>query len=779
MRRRLLAVIGALGIAAAAVAVAFATADIRTDMTAFLPPGETAAAQFLIRELQSGTAATILLIGIEGAEPEALARTSAGMAGELRASGLFAFVNNGDFSTEGSGGGDGQEFLFRNRYLLSTVTTPDAFTAEALRADLRKLLDALTSSAAPLVKRFGFADPVGAFLEVVRTWIGGSHVEQRFGVWFAPEGSRALLIAKTKAGGLDITAQEMADAAIQAAFERVRPGADARLLVSGPAVFATEAAHAIRADTHLISIASALLLAAFLLWQYRSVFVVAVLAVPLGLSIAAAVGVVQFAFGFVHGITLGFGMTMLGVTVDYPILLLTLRRPGETPGEAILRIWPTMVLAAASAALGLTGMLLSSFPGLSQLGLFSVTGVLVAAAATRWLLPALIAAAGIGPAGRYPGWLKRVTGGRRHPAVFAIPVALAALLLLASGGPAWENDLANLSPVPQGKRDLDAELRRQIGAPDVRHLIAIRGDDAEAVLRRAEAFDPVLRRLTERGAIAGAEIASRFLPSARTQLARRAALPAPDELRERLRAARDGMPFRDNAFDPFIADIEATRGMAPVTRDDVKAPIMAARIASLLFERGGAWYGLVALVDVKDPDAIARAVAAENDPALTYIDIKAETDRIVAASTGEIWTWLAGGAFAVVVLLAVGLRDSRRVLRIAGPVAGALVATLAILSLAGTRLTLFHLVSLLLMVGVSIDYGLFFNRQESSPADAQRTLHSIVNCNVATLLTFGLLAFCRTPILRSIGVTVATGVLCAIVLAFVFSQPRVSRTVAE
>ena len=776
MRRRLLAVFAALGIAAAAVIAAFAAADIRTDMTAFLPPGKTAAAQFLFRELQSGTAATIILIGIEGAEPEALARASAGMAGELRSSGLFAFVNNGDFSTEGSGGG--QEFLFRNRYLLSTATTPDAFTADALRADLRKLLDGLTSSAAPLVKRFGFADPVGAFLQVVQTWIGGSHVEQRFGVWFAPEGGRALLIAKTKAGGLDIAAQETAAAAIRAAFEHVRPAPGARLLVSGPAVFATEAAHAIRADTHLISIASALLLAAFLLWQYRSVFVVAVLAVPLGLSIAAAVAVVQLAFGFVHGITLGFGMTMLGVTVDYPILLLTLRRPGETSGEAVVRIWPTMVLAAASAALGLTGMLLSSFPGLSQLGLFSVTGVLVAAAATRWVLPALIAAAGVGPVERHPSWLKRAAAARRHPAVFAIPVALAALLLLWRGGPAWESDLANLSPVPQEKRDLDAELRRQVGAPDVRHLIAVGGDDAEAVLRRAEAFDPVLRRLTEQGAIAGAEIASRFLPSARTQLARRAALPAPDELRERLRTAGEGMPFRDNAFDPFVADIDAARGMAPVTRDHVKAPIMAARIDSLLFERGGGWYGLIALVDVKGPDAVARAVAAENDPALTYIDVKAETDRIVAASTREVWRWLAGGALAVVVLLAVGLRDSRRALRVAGPVAGALVATLAILSLAGARLTLFHLVSLLLMVGVSIDYGLFFNRQESSAADAQRTLHSIVNCNVATLLTFGLLALCRTPILRSIGMTVATGVLCAIVLAFVFAQPRPRSTAA-
>ena len=54
-----------------------------------------------------------------------------------------------------------------------------------------------------------------------------------------------------------------------------------------------------------------------------------------------------------------------------------------------------------------------------------------------WVLPALIAAADIGPVERHPSWLKRAAGARRHPALFAIPVALAALLLLWRGGPAW------------------------------------------------------------------------------------------------------------------------------------------------------------------------------------------------------------------------------------------------------------------------------------------------------------------------------------------------------
>ena len=45
-------------------------------------------------------------------------------------------------------------------------------------------------------------------------------------------------------------------------------------------------------------------------------------------------------------------------------------------------------------------------------------------------------------------------------------------------------------------------------------------------------------------------------------------------------------------------------------------------------------------------------------------------------------------------------------------------------------------------------------------------------CNAMTVMTFGVLALCRTPLLRQIGATVAIGALAALVLAFMFAGPR-------
>jgi predicted exporter len=124
---------------------------------------------------------------------------------------------------------------------------------------------------------------------------------------------------------------------------------------------------------------------------------------------------------------------------------------------------------------------------------------------------------------------------------------------------------------------------------------------------------------------------------------------------------------------------------------------------------------------------------------------------------------------AVLVVLAMGLRDPVRVLRVIGAVGAALLVTVAILTAAGVQLSLIHLVALQLVAGVGLDYALFFARRQLDAEERARTLRTLVTCNGMTLLTFGLLAACQTPLLRDIGVTVAAGALLAMAFSFLFA----------
>ncbi|WP_338665443.1 MMPL family transporter [Pararoseomonas sp. SCSIO 73927] len=744
----------------------FRVIEIRTDMADFLPPAATPEAAFLLEELREGAATTLLLAGIEGAEEAELARISRGMGEAMRATGRFAFVGNGTADlTEGE-----QALLFRYRYLLGN--SEGRFEPLALRRGLEAVLDGLRSSLSGLFSRLGFADPTGVFLETLKGWLGGSSVQVRHGAWFAGgEGPpRALMVARSRAAGTDTEAQAQAAEAVRAAFAAADPKG-ARLLLSGPGVFAAAAAASVRADVERVSILSGALLLAFLVWRYRSPVMILAMAVPLLAGTLAGALAVALVFGRVQGAALGFGVTMLGVAVDYPILLLTGRRPGEALGEAARRIWPTLRLAAGAAALGLVAMMASGFPGLAQLGLFGAAGLLAAVAVTRWGLPALLPGAAL-TAHPLPGWagraLARLSG---RPVLAAGAVVLALGWIVGAGAPRWEDDIARLSPVPEADRNLDTELRRQLGAPDVRTLLALRGGDAEAVLRASERAAAALAPLVADGRLAGADLPSRYLPSGATQAARRAGLPARDDLSARLAEAASGLPFRLPAFVPFLDGVEESRGLPLLTPEGLaEAPLIATRLSPLLSRRGEEWRGLGLLAGVADTAALRAAVAGLNDPGVLLVDVKAETEGMIAATTRGALLWCGVGALAVLALLGAGLRGVAAALWHLAPMAGAVTIVLAVLSAAGERLTPFHLAALLLMAGVGLDYALFLARREAAE-EAARSRAAVLSCAVATLLTFGLLALCETPVLRGIGLTVSVGVAAAFGLALALS-PR-------
>ena len=757
---RALPVVLALGAAIGFLLLVLTRIDVRTDMTAFLPAGRSPAARMVLDEARSGAATGLVLVGIEGAPVSELARIARAMTASLPGSGLFQQVVGGQASPLD------QALLFDRRYALGP--TP-ALDEAALRSDLEGLLGQLRSSAAPLVEQYGLPDPPGSFFALLRSWAGASAVRSIDGAWFAPDGSpdgpRALLLARTKAGGMDIPAQEAALAAIQAAFAAASPGT-AHLLLAGPAVFARDAARAIRSDVERISIVSTLLVVALLWWRFRSPLVLAAIAAPVVASVAIAALVVQAAFGMVHGVALGFGATMLGISVDYPVLMIGHRKRGEPAPDTRARIGRAFVLAVLAALLGLAAMVFSGFPGLQQLGAFAAAGLLACALLTWFVLPRLIVRANLAPveAGD-PAWLGRVEAWRSYRTWLVLPV-LGAVVYLFVHGVVWEADLQALSPVPEAARALDREMRAQLGAPEAGQLILVPGDSVEAVLQAEERLMPTLARLEAEGALHGAELAARFLPSAALQAARAAALPDAATLATRLEAARQGLPFRADAFRPFQDAIEAARTAPPLTLTQLEGTMAGARLAPLLLRRGEGWVGPVVLQGVVDPGRIAAAVAPTG---ALFIDMRAELGGILAGYTGQAWRWLGVSALLIVVVLGAGLRAWQRVARVVGAVAAALLVTVALLTALGARLSLLHLVALQLVAGVGLDYALFYARRQLDPEERARTMRTLVTCNGMTLLTFGLLAACQTPLLRDIGMTVAVGALLAMGFAFLIA----------
>ena len=731
-----------LGAILALVAV-LASITVRTDMAAFLPTGPS----LVLDEVRSGSASGVLLVGLEGAPTADLARIATTMAAALQPSPLFAAVLGGP-------GAFDPAFFFAHRYQLAD---PD-WSPAALQAGMAAVLRQMRGAAGPMAAEYGLADPVGAFPATIRA-MGASPVRTVDSAWFAPDLSRALLLLRTRAGGMDVPAQGAAVAAVETAFRQASPGM-ARLLVSGPGVFARDAAASIRHDVERISVLSTLLVIALLWWRFRSLLVLAAIGAPVILSVAIAALVVQAAFGSVHGVALGFGATMLGVAVDYPVLMIGHRKRGEAAAATRARIGRAFIMAVVCAVLGLLAMIASGFPGLVQLGVFAAAGLSACAALTWFVLPRLIVAADLAPVAAGEAWLPRVERWRRWRMWGLVPVAVAALFL-ARHGVAWEGDLQALSPVPAASVALDREMRGQLGAGEAGQLVLVPGPTAQAVLEAQERLLPALDRLRDAGALRGFEAAASVLPSKARQRARAATLPT--DLPARVEAARAGLPFRAGAFDPFIHAVEAARIAPPLTPEDLEGTPLAVRLGPLLLRRGTGWVGPIVLQGVTDPAAIAAAM-----PPGAFVDIRRDLGAVLAAQTARGWWWLGGSLLLALLVLVAGLRDLRS-LRVLAALGAAIVVCVAALSALGVRLSLIHLVALQLVVGVGLDYALFFARRQLDAEERARTLRTLVTCCAMTLLTFGLLAGCQTPLLRDIGMTVAIGAVLAMAFSFAFA----------
>lgn len=775
-----------LAFVAASLAV-IARTSFTADLSAFLPRSPTPEQQLLVDQLKDGSVSRLLLVGLRGDDDLARAEVSKAMAAKLRGLPAFVAVSNGEPVSVDKD----RELLFRNRYLLSASVTPDRFSVDGLRAAIGDTLDLLASPAGLLVKGMVPSDPTGEIVSLLDGLDADSRTMTAHGVWVSRDNRRALLLAQTSATGADTDAQEHAIGLVRQAFADARAALAAdypavsgiALEITGPGVFSVNSRASIKGEVVRLSGLATAIIVVLLLVVYRSFTALALGLLPVVSGALAGVVAVSLGYGTVHGLTLGFGTTLIGEAVDYSIYLFI---QSDTPKEnRESALWPTIRLGVLTSICGFASLLFSGFPGLAQLGLYSIAGLAMAAMVTRFILPSLLPTGfrvrDLTPLG------ERLAGAigvaRRLRAVVFILVALAVAVLAGARGELWNSELGALSPVPQADQELDAELRANLGAPDVRYLVVVTAADRETALQTAEAAGRRLDRLVEDGVIAGYESPTRFLPSTAAQTARRASLPPREVLAERLEVALKGTPLRAERLTPFLDDADATRSMPLLGREGLDGSSLALAVDALLLQQPDKWTALLPLraaasgphAQVIDAGLVRSQLA--NLPNVLFVDLKAESDRLYNGYLDEALTLSATGALAILLLLAAHLRSPRRLLQVAMPLAAAVIVVIAALVLTGDRMTILHLVGMLLIVAVGSNYALFFDRNGADQHVAPRTLASLAVANLTTVAGFGLLAFSSVPVLKAIGETVGPGAILALLFSAALSHgPRDGRS---
>ena len=637
--------------------------------------------------------------------------------------------------------------------------------ARALKAELASPLSGLLAKLAP-------ADPLGSFRAMTeRLRATESSLEVIEGQFAIPEGNYAIVMLGTRASAFDSGAQMGFLARLDASFEAIaeRRGGNLRLESSGANRFAVAAERSVKRDVYAIGAGSFLGVATLFflfLGGWRAFLIVSV--PPLaGILVATACGLAVL--GNLDGLTMAFGASLMGIAIDYSNHLLIHNRlstSNEAPSITVRRIRPSLTLGAATTIASFGGLAVTAFPAFREMALFATVGVGTALLASLTLLPALIPFSPALPnrSSIVAAWLsRRLSELERAPrALLFAPILLLPAAAIALTKIEWMDDMSELTNFPEALIDESRRVRERVSSLDSNRFAIGLAPDAVSAIALNDRIDRQIQRATEAGELEGSRSLHSLLWSAALQRRNWELVSADPTLYTRLEAAFVAEGFRPGAFGEF-GETLATSPPPPLALADLEASSFADLLTPFIFPLDGEIAVVTYLRGLRSPDALRDRLEALDGVQLldqgTFVDDIYREFRVVTMQQ------IGVGAILVVCILALRYRRWRPVFAAFLPSVAVAALLLSILALLDVRVNLIHAMSLIMVMGMGVDYGVFLVDSAGDPEALSATMLSLLMSCLTTAFVFGTLAVSSQPALRAIGLTTGLGILLCYMLA--------------
>jgi predicted exporter len=739
------------------------TIDLEEDISAMLPEGQNGvASDFTLLQQAPFIHNLVITLSRQGsATREDLTKASDQLAAGLKGP-LFGRVVNGPPLE------DAQQFftgLLQAMPGLTSVADLAAIathlTPEGIRERVQACYRDLLSLQGPMVKPWVQLDPLNLRFAQLQKLQGINMIPKarlsgnRF---ISQDGLHALMIAESPVPITDSQRGRQVIDQIARAADRLPVGITLSL-VSGHR-YAIANAETLKRDVTVILTAASFAIAALYLFFMRRWQALLVFLVPLAV-VAPAIVAVAMVFGKVSAITIGFGAVLMGIAEDYAVHLYFALGKGEGPPAAILSRVTKPVIFGLLTTLGAFAILMfSALPGQRQLAVFSIAGLCLALVLSLVVLPHLLATPAMVPKAGHP----------LRPAFPFYPrrgwvLSAWVLILVSCAGLAknvhFNGDLRSLQLVPPEIKSAEAQLQDVWGDMRARAILFVEANDLETALQINE---QVHQELSERMALSDTVSLATLLPSQKTQAENqkrwkqfwqsgpgKAILQGFDQERRTL-------GFSDQAFDPFYRFLAAEPRM--ITPASLRHAGMGDLVNALLLQG----------------DKGPRILTLVPDNPETIAFLKELTERVAGARLVSGWLvgqklskalireqlqFIALALMAIVLLLAWLFRRTHKVLCAMIPVVTGLCVMLGLMGLLGIDFNLFNGAAAILVIGLSVDYGIFMVCRQEKELGGE-TEQAVLVSGLTTLFGFGVLILARHPALYSIGLTVLLGIGAAI-----------------
>lgn len=605
-------------------------------------------------------------------------------------------------------------------------------------------------------------DPFGLLAGWAQERAGETPVRPRDGQLFvAGEGRQYVLLTYTlTSSAFSLAAQQAVVPLLdQATLEARRAVPSVEVIKAGVVLHADAAGRQASREIHTIGLGSLAGIVLLTWLSFRSLKPISLTLLAIGIGFLGALSVCWLLFGRIHLLTLVFGASLIGVAQDYGIYFLCHRLgadPALDSSRLMRRLLPGLGLTLLAAVIGYMGLALTPFPGLRHMAVFSGLGLVFAWLTVVCWFPALIHGRTLRAgwlARRYRGMVARWPRVSAGPAPLLVVAALGAVAVLGCLRLQVNDDLRSLQSSPLALVRDQVKLGKLLDAPSPVQYYLVRGATPEEVLQREEALKRRLDPLVAQGDIAGYQALSNWVPSSQAQAAR-------------LKLVEDKLLGANGPLAALGQEIGEDAGWAAATAAHLRSTAAPMKLDTFLKTPASEpwrhlWLGkvqgvhasIVALRGLRYAALPALGRAADGLPGVQWVDKVGGISSVLGRYRAYMG-WVVLGAYGVVFAVLLP-RYRGRTWRVLAPTAAASVLTLALLGFAGQSLQLFHVLALMLLLGVGVDYGIFLQEDSGHGEDAPWLAVGL--SAASTILSFGLLGLSGTPALQAFGLTMLAG----------------------
>lgn len=570
-----------------------------------------------------------------------------------------------------------------------------------------------------------------------------------------------LVTARLSQSPFDQTLQQEVIARIAEVEARFAQSSVPSQLIRTGALFYTADAYATASrEISLFGGASLLLVLGLMLLSFRRLSPILLVAVVLIFGIGAGFAMVRLVFGEVHLLTFIFGASLIGVAVDYAFHYFAVDsavEPGKSAGNRIGAIFPAITLGLISSIIGYTALLATPFPGLQQMALFCIVGLVGSYATVVLLFPAI----SINTRGSSPllSFCKRflaigATRAARTFWIFLLVLPVVAIVLVTRSE-LPRDDIREFQARNPVLEQQEATVQSVLDSSAANQFYLVKADSAQDLLKTIEQAADKLDVMVSDKLIGGYVSVSPWLESIERQ-----------QENFRLYEALYSSAAAQSLVSGQIVtpeEFDAARGALARDKDNYLLPdewldsTLGQQFSYLWI---GAiesdWFAVIALRGIDE-----AATLDDLGDRVVYVDQVSTISDLLYSYRESAVVLLLVAITLIFVMLCLRYGIARASILLSSPLI-ALSGTIIGLALMGESLNLFNVLALFLVIGVGIDFGIFF-------AETQRpdphTLLAVLLSALTTTFSFGMLSLSSTSVIQSFGLTMLIGISTVFLLA--------------